>query len=89
MDVRLQLLARHLEYKSAKPPITWAVAMRIVQSRARVDNVIKAKACIMCSLLFDCGNAPLRRMSRQWPPYPEVLTAYQLEIDRIKRGVAG
>jgi hypothetical protein len=44
--------------------------MRIVSARAGVEDSTKAVACIMCSLMFDCGNAPLRRITRERPPYP-------------------
>lgn len=85
LAARLKLLARYVEYAESEPPAEWDTLMRIVKSRAHVTEQVKAQACILCSLLFDYGDAPLRRMTRDHPPYQAVFTAYAMELSRIQQ----
>ena len=84
LGARIALMAWHLELSKATVPPEWETAMRIVVSRARVTDRIKAHACIACAVIFDLGDAPIRRVSRDTVPYDAVYAAAAMEIERIR-----
>jgi hypothetical protein len=85
LRARLQLLARFAEVVRFECPPAWGVAERIASSRARVHPPAVATGCVLYSLLFGGGDAPLRWITRKRPPYKSVFVAYAAEVERLRR----
>lgn len=85
---RLALWARHLELSGAKPPAAWAAALRIATSRARVADPVTAHAVVAVSVVFDLGDAALRRVAKKTVPYDAVYTAFALEVGLLRAAAA-
>ena len=61
---RLQLLARYCGDSAFRSQPGWETAMRIVMSRGRVEAPHVAAGCVLHSLAFGGGDAPLRWITR-------------------------
>lgn len=85
LRARLQLLARFCETARFECPRPWGAAERIAASRGRVSPPSVAAGCVLYSLLFGGGDAPLRWVTRKRPPNKAVFVAYASEVDRLRR----
>ena len=84
LGARVALWARHLELSEEAPPPEWARAVRIASSRARVADPVMAHAVVAVSVVFDLGDAALRRVAKGSVPYDAVFTAFALEVGAIR-----